>query len=256
MIRPFQTTSSTTAGGVLTSVTDLMRYARFHLGDGGRHAERAPTCRKPRLVQMQTAQVPQARHRRRDGRRLAPATARRRRRRWRARRHAQRPLPADASWCRRAASRSPCSPITSDGWRLVQDVEQAILRRFAGVGAGARAAIGHRGVNEAMNLHSTPLAQQPELDDVSRRLPAPAGRRGGRPARRRRARRGHRQRPARRRDRVLRVRRRLCGRAATTSACPTSSSAPMTARCAGFGSTAASPTGPASAPCSRRTSAR
>ena len=34
VIRPFQTTSSTTAGGVITSVADLMAYARLHLGDG------------------------------------------------------------------------------------------------------------------------------------------------------------------------------------------------------------------------------
>ena len=43
VIRPFQTTSSTTAGGVLTSLSDLMRYARFHLGDVVRRAP--PTCR-------------------------------------------------------------------------------------------------------------------------------------------------------------------------------------------------------------------
>ena len=49
-----------------------------------------------------------------------------------------------------------------DGWRLVQDVEQGILRRFAGVGLAPGQRVGHRGVNEAMNLHSTPLAQQPD----------------------------------------------------------------------------------------------
>ncbi len=65
-----------------------------------------------------------------------------------------------------------------DGWRLVQDVEQAILRRVAGVGLAPGQRIGHRGVNEAMSLHSPPLPAQPELDGVRRRLPASARRRG------------------------------------------------------------------------------
>ena len=34
VIRPYQSTSGTTAGGVMTSISDLMRYAQFHLGDG------------------------------------------------------------------------------------------------------------------------------------------------------------------------------------------------------------------------------
>ena len=51
-----------------------------------------------------------------------------------------------------------------DGWRLVQDVEQAILKRYAGVSLAPNQRIGHRGVNEAMSLHSTPLAAQPDLE--------------------------------------------------------------------------------------------
>jgi hypothetical protein len=49
----------------------------------------------------------------------------------------------------------------TDGWRLVQDVEHAILRRYAGVALTPNQAIGHRGVNEAMTFHSKPLAAQP-----------------------------------------------------------------------------------------------
>jgi hypothetical protein len=51
-----------------------------------------------------------------------------------------------------------------DGWRLVQDVEAAILRQYAGVALERGQRIGHRGVNEAMTLHSAPLPTQPRLD--------------------------------------------------------------------------------------------
>jgi hypothetical protein len=52
-----------------------------------------------------------------------------------------------------------------DGWRLVQDVEAAILKAYAGVALAPGQAIGHRGVNEAMTFHSTALVPQPRLDD-------------------------------------------------------------------------------------------
>ena len=61
-----------------------------------------------------------------------------------------------------------------DGWRLVQDVERAILQRFVGVSLTPGQAIGHRGVNEAMTGHAQPLAVQPKIDDylgVYRRTP-------------------------------------------------------------------------------------
>jgi len=48
-----------------------------------------------------------------------------------------------------------------DGWRLVQEVEAALLRSFTGASLAPRQAIGHRGVNEAMTFHATPLPAQP-----------------------------------------------------------------------------------------------
>ena len=52
----------------------------------------------------------------------------------------------------------------TDGWRLIQDVEQSILKSYEELTLAPNQAIGHRGVNEAMT-HTTKLAQQPLLDE-------------------------------------------------------------------------------------------
>ena len=80
VIRPFQTTSSTTAGGVLTSVTDLMRYARFHLGEA-RHAERDLPAQAAPRADADGAGA-QARDRRRDGRSAGTCDVSATRRHW------------------------------------------------------------------------------------------------------------------------------------------------------------------------------
>ena len=56
VIRPFQTTSGTTAGGVMTTIADLIRYARFHLSDGT-GADGKPFLPRTLLQAMQTAQL-------------------------------------------------------------------------------------------------------------------------------------------------------------------------------------------------------
>ena len=53
----------------------------------------------------------------------------------------------------------------TDGWRLVQDVEHAILKRYENLALAPNQPIGHRGVNEAMTFHSKALATQPSLDE-------------------------------------------------------------------------------------------
>jgi CubicO group peptidase (beta-lactamase class C family) len=160
VIRPFQTTSSTTAGGVLTSVSDLMRYARFHLSDGT-GADGTPYLPRPRLSQMQIPQV--RKHGTDDAMGLG----------WHVR-----PLGTATTLAHGGTLNGHCLLVQlvparelafavltnhADGWRLVQDVEQAILERYAGAGLVPGQRIGHRGVNEAMSLHSTPLAVQPDL---------------------------------------------------------------------------------------------
>ena len=91
VIRPFQTTSSTTAGGVLTSIADIMRYARFHTGDG-RAENGSPHISRPLIELMQTPQL------RKNGTTDEMGRAHRGRRDdTGARRHAERPLPALAA---------------------------------------------------------------------------------------------------------------------------------------------------------------
>lgn len=173
VIRPFQTTSSTTAGGVVTSVADLMRHARFHLGDGT-SAGGTPHLTRPRVAQMQMPQVPK--HGTDDAMGLG----------WHVRRLGDTATLAHGGTLNGhcllvelvPAHRLAFALLTNhvDGWRLVQDVERAILGRIAGVGLTPGQRIGHRGVNEAMTLHSTPLRIQPDLDGyVGRYLRPPVG---------------------------------------------------------------------------------
>jgi CubicO group peptidase (beta-lactamase class C family) len=157
VIRPFQTTSSTTAGGVLTSLSDLMRYARFHLGDV---VPEAAYVTARRLTEMQTVQV--RKHGTDDEMGIG----------WHLRRLGDVTTLAHGGTLNGhcllielvPSQRLAFTILTNhvDGWRLVQDVEQAILGHFAGVGLAPGQRIGHRGVNEALSLHSRPLVQPPD----------------------------------------------------------------------------------------------
>jgi CubicO group peptidase (beta-lactamase class C family) len=171
VIRPFQTTSSTTAGGVLTSLRDIMRYAAFHLGDG-KHATGAPYVSRSLLELMQTPQL------------RKNATTDEMGVGWHARTvggvmtlaHGG-TLNGHCLLLQLVPSRQLAFVVLTnhqDGWRLVQDVERAVLQRFAGVSLTPGQAIGHRGVNEAMTGHAQPLTVQPKIDDylgVYRRPP-------------------------------------------------------------------------------------
>jgi CubicO group peptidase (beta-lactamase class C family) len=162
VIRPFQTTSGTTAGGVITTVTDLLRYAQFHLGDGS-VADGKPFLPKALVQDMQAPQLRKNStddemgvgwHLRRLGGVLTAA-------------HGG-TLNGHCLLIQLVPARSLAFTILtnhSDGWRLVQDVEHAILKRYESIALGPNQPIGHRGVNEAMTFHSTPLATQPNLDE-------------------------------------------------------------------------------------------
>lgn len=166
VIRPFQTTSSTTAGGVLTSLADLMRYARFHLGQGqveGRGADGAPHISRALLELMQTPQL------------RKNATTDEMGVGWHARTvggvmtlaHGG-TLNGHCLLLQLVPARALAFTVLTnhvDGWRLVQDVEAAILKQYAGVALTPGQAIGHRGVNEAMTFHAPALTVQPRLDD-------------------------------------------------------------------------------------------
>lgn len=166
VIRPYQTTSSTTAGGVMTSLSDLMRYARFHLGD-----ERSPGgaeyVSRARIAMMQARQL------RKNGTDDEMGIG------WHLRR-----VGGVATAAHGGTLNGHClllelvpprnlafAVLTNhqDGWRLVQEVEAAILRRFAGVALTPGQAIGHRGVNEAMTFHASPLPTQPLVEEYEGR---------------------------------------------------------------------------------------
>jgi hypothetical protein len=162
VIRPFQTTSSATAGGVLTSLDDLIRYAQFHLGDVAA-ADGRPWLPKALLERMQTAQI----RKNSTGDDMGIG--------WHLRRlddvqtaaHGG-TLNGHCLLVELVPARNLAFAILTnhtDGWRLIQDVERAILKQYEGVALAPNQAIGHRGVSEAMTFHSKPLATQPSLDE-------------------------------------------------------------------------------------------
>ena len=164
VIRPFQTTSGTTAGGVISSVADLLRYAQFQLGDGT-GADGKPFLPRALLQDMQTPQLRKNStddemgvgwHVRRLGGVLTAA-------------HGG-TLNGHCLLIQLVPARNLAFTILTnhtDGWRLVQDVEHAILKRYESIALTPNQPIGHRGVNEAMTFHSTPLAAQPSLDEYA-----------------------------------------------------------------------------------------
>ena len=163
VIRPFQTTSGTTAGGVITTVADLLRYAQFHLGDG--NVDGKPFLPKALVQDMRTSQLRKNStddemgvgwHLRRLGGVLTAA-------------HGG-TLNGHCLLIQLVPERNLAFTILTnhtDGWRLVQDVEHAILKRYEGLALAPNQPIAHRGVNEAMTFHSTPLAAQPNLDEYA-----------------------------------------------------------------------------------------
>ena len=73
--RPFTPSTSVTAGGVGLCMTDLLAYARFHMGDGtAANGERV--LKRESLEQMRTRAAAQAGHRRRHRDRVAHAPGR------------------------------------------------------------------------------------------------------------------------------------------------------------------------------------
>jgi CubicO group peptidase (beta-lactamase class C family) len=162
VIRPFQTTSSTTAGGVLTSIADIMRYARFHLGDGRTPdgaaylgAEQMALMKTPQFVKAGTTdQMGVGWHVRTVGGVLTLA-------------HGG-TLNGHCLLLQLVPSKGLAFAVLTnhvDAWRLVQDVEAAILKAYAGVALAPGQMIAHRGVNEAMTFHASAMASQPPIDE-------------------------------------------------------------------------------------------
>jgi CubicO group peptidase (beta-lactamase class C family) len=158
IVRPFAYSTSVTAGGVSTSVDDLLAYARFHLGvdsPGG-----PPLLSRASLEQMRTPQLPKQGtddemgigwHLRTVGGLRTAA-------------HGG-TLNGHVLLLEIVPERQFAIAIltnTSNGWRLNQDVERAALQSYLGAEFKMNQAIAHRGLVETLP-RVEPLASQPAL---------------------------------------------------------------------------------------------
>ncbi len=156
--RPFSPSTSVTAGGIGLCVTDLLAYARFHMGNGTTATgERVLT--RASLEQMRTPQV------RKQGtdddiglgwhlRTVGPL---------RVAAHGG-TLAGHILLLEIVPERNFAIGIltnSQNGWRLIQDVERAALASYHGATFPANHAIAHRGLVETLPS-AEPLATQPD----------------------------------------------------------------------------------------------
>jgi len=156
--RPFVPSTSVTAGGVGLCLTDLLAYARFHLGDGTTAAgERVLT--RASLEMMRT---PQLRKQGTDDeiglawhlRTVGPV---------RTAAHGG-TLSGHILLLELVPERNFAIAIltnSSNGWRLIQDVERTALKSYLGATFSTNQAIAHRGLVETLPT-AEPLAKQPD----------------------------------------------------------------------------------------------
>ena len=156
--RPFVPSTSVTAGGVGLCMTDLLTYARFHLGDGT-----APNGDRllPR-ASLELMRTPQLRKQSMDDdigiawhvRTVGPV---------RTAAHGG-TLAGHILLLELVPERNFARAILTNansGWRLVQDVERAALTSYAGASYAMNQAIAHRGLVETLPAVE-PLAAQPD----------------------------------------------------------------------------------------------
>lgn len=155
--RPFSPSSSVTAGGVGLCITDLMAYARFHMGDGT-SAGGERVLSRASLEQMRTAQL----HKQGTDDDIGIA--------WHLR--SVGPLRVAAHGGTLAGhvllleivpERNFAIGILTNaqnGWRLIQDVERAALQAYQGATFAKNQGIAHRGLVETLPT-AEPLATQP-----------------------------------------------------------------------------------------------
>jgi CubicO group peptidase (beta-lactamase class C family) len=156
--RPFTPSSSVTAGGVGVCMTDLLAYARFHMGDGTA-ANGARVLKRESLEAMRTAQL------RKQGtdddiglawhiRQVGPV---------RTFGHGG-TLGGHILLLEIVPERNFAIAIltnASSGWRLIQDVEREALKSYLGATYARNQAIAHRGLVETLPS-AEPLAPQPD----------------------------------------------------------------------------------------------
>jgi len=156
--RPFTPSTSVTAGGVGLCMTDLLAYARFHMGDGT-----APDGQRVlRRESLEQLRRPQARKQANDddiglGWHLRSAGP------IRTASHGG-TLGGHILLLEIAPERNFAIAIltnSSTGWRLIQDVEREALKLYLGAIYALNQAIAHRGLVETLPSVQ-PLAQQPD----------------------------------------------------------------------------------------------
>jgi CubicO group peptidase (beta-lactamase class C family) len=158
IVRPFTLGSTTPAGGVAMSMTDLMSYALFHLGDGA-SATGTRILSRATLHQMQAPQL--RKHATDDEMGLG----------WQLRAVGNVRMAAHGGTFAGHILLLELVPeqnfalaiLTNagSGWRLIQDVERAALREYHHANFQTNQAIAHRGLNETLPV-VTPLAEQPD----------------------------------------------------------------------------------------------
>jgi len=161
VIRPFELPLNVTAGGAAMSLSSLLRYAQFHLGDGAASGQRLLF---PELVQQM--RIPYVRKRATDDEMGLG---------WHLRR-----LNGVLTAAQGGTGAGHCLHVQlvperelafvilsnhAEGWRLVQDVERATLKLYEGLALSSNQPTGgNRGVSETMTAHARPLPRQPALD--------------------------------------------------------------------------------------------
>lgn len=156
--RPFTPSASATVGGVGLCITDLLAYARFHMGDGtGANGERVLERRSLELMR-----TPQLRKQSTDDdiglgwhiRQVGPV---------RTYSHGG-TLGGHILLLEIVPERNFAIAIltnASTGWRLIQDVEREALKAYLGATYAPNQAIAHRGLVETLPW-AQPLARQPD----------------------------------------------------------------------------------------------
>jgi CubicO group peptidase (beta-lactamase class C family) len=157
--RPFSPSASVTAGGVGLCITDLMNYAKFHLGDGtAPNGERVLS--RASLEMMRTTQL----HKQGTDDDIGIAWHLRNVGPLRVAAHGG-TLSGHILLLELVPEKNFAIGILTNaisGWKLIQDVEREVLKQYHGAAFPKNYAIAHRGLVETLpNVEA--LAHQPEL---------------------------------------------------------------------------------------------
>ncbi|MEP6833678.1 MAG: serine hydrolase domain-containing protein [Gemmatimonas sp.] len=162
VIRTFTMGSTTPSGGVAMGIAELMRFAAFHLNDGP--AKEAPVITPQNRAVMRQPQVVKAPtddwmgigwHLRKVGG-VMTAT------------HGGTAVAGHRLLLELVPERRLAFAVLTnhtDGWRLNQKVEKALLKAYENLELTPNQHIAYRGINEDLSAHTTPLSTQPKASE-------------------------------------------------------------------------------------------